>query len=119
MLRSTCGGKRGNNFYEFDSPWSVATLIDSSISYVLVADTNNQRIQFFTIRYNGQFLYQSTLLIKEKPYFIATSKLHFAVSCEKSLIKTFLIKDKLPIANINLNKIASTQSMRTNFDFLK
>jgi hypothetical protein len=112
MLRSICGGKRGNEHYEFDSPWSVATLIDNSISYILVADTNNQRIQFFTIEYDGEFLYQYTLLTKEKPYFIATNKLHFAVSCTKGLIKTFLIKGKIPIANINLNKIVSRQSKR-------
>jgi hypothetical protein len=112
MLRSTCGGKRGNDLYEFDSPWSVATFVDNSISNVLVADTNNQRIQCFTIGYNGQFSYKYTLTLKEKPYFIATSKQHFAVSCEKGIISTFLIKERNSIGNINLNKIVLTQSKR-------
>jgi hypothetical protein len=111
MLRSTCGGRRGNGINEFDSPWSVATSVhNSSSSNVLVADTNNYRIQFFTIGYNGQFLYEYTLTTKEKPYFIATSKQHFAVSCEKGFISTFLNERKTPVANINLNKISSTKS---------
>ncbi|CAF2394692.1 unnamed protein product [Rotaria sp. Silwood2] len=110
MLRSTCGGTRGNGLYEFDSPWSVAALIDNSSSNVLVADTNNRRIQFFTIEYNGQFLYQNSLVTKEKPYFIATSKKHFAVSCEKGFIITFLINKRTQVANINLKKISSIQN---------
>jgi hypothetical protein len=110
ILRSICGGRRGNGLYEFDSPWSVSTLLDNSSSNILVADTNNQRIQFFTIEYNGRFLHKYTLVTKEKPYFIATSKQHFAVSCEKSFIKTFLTKEKTQVANINLNKILSIQS---------
>ena len=114
MLRSTCGGKRGNGLYEFDSPWSVAALLDNSSSHVLVADTNNQRIQIFAIGYNGQFLHKSTILTQEKPYFVATSKQHFAVSCEKGFVSTFLVEGNTPVANINLIKIASTQSNRSN-----
>jgi len=110
MLRSTCGERRGNGLYEFDSLWSVAALSDNSSSNVLVADTNNQRIQFFTIGYNGQFLHDYTLVTKEKPYHIATSKQHFAISCEKGFISTFLAKGRSEVANINLNKIAPTQS---------
>ena len=110
MLRSTCGGNRGKDHYEFDSPWSVATLFNQSSPNVLVADTNNQRIQCFTIGYNGEFLYKYTLVTNERPYFIATSKEHFAVSCEKGFINTFRAKDRTLIANINLNKISSTES---------
>ncbi|CAF0768378.1 unnamed protein product [Rotaria sp. Silwood1] len=110
ILRSTCGEKRGNGLYEFDSPWSVAALIDKSSSNILVADTNNRRIQFFTIEYNGQFLHQHSLIIKEKPYFIATSKRHFAVSCEKNLIITFLANERTKVANINLKKISLIQN---------
>jgi hypothetical protein len=113
MLRSTCGEKRGSGPYEFDSPWSVAVLPNNSSLNVLVADTNNQRIQFFTIGYNGQFLYEYTLVTKEKPYHIATSKQHFAISCEKGFINTFLTKERSQVANINLNKIISTQSNTT------
>ncbi|CAF1068945.1 unnamed protein product [Rotaria sordida] len=111
ILRSTCGGKRGNGLYEFDSPWSIAELIDnSSSSNVLVADTNNRRIQFFSIGYNGQFLHKHCLITKEKPYFIATSKRHFAVSCEKCFIITFLTNQRTKVANINLKKISSIQN---------
>ena len=72
MLRSSCGGIRGNGSYEFDSPWSVASLFDNSSSDILVADTNNRRIQIFIIEYNGQFLYKKTLMTKEKPFFIVS-----------------------------------------------
>ena len=103
-------GTRGNGPYEFDSPWSVAALSDNSSSNVLVAGTNNRRIQFYTIGYNGEFLYKNTLITKAKPYFIATSKQHFAVSCERGSIITYLAKERTRIANISLNKIASIQS---------
>jgi len=110
MLRSTCGERRGNGLYEFDSPWSIAALSNNSSSNVLVADTNNQRMQFFTIGYNGQFLHDCTLITKEKPYHTATSKQYFAISCEKGFISTFLAKERSQVANIDLNKIASTES---------
>jgi hypothetical protein len=102
--RSKCGGKRGNGSYEFDSPWAIASLLDKSSSNVLVADTNNRRVQYFSIGYNDQFLYKHTFMTKEKPYFIATSNQHFAVSCEKGLIMTFLTKNKREIGDIDLNK---------------
>jgi hypothetical protein len=110
MLRSTCGGTRGNGPYEFDSPWSVAALLDNSTSNVFVADTNNRRIQVYIIGYNGQFIHKYTLNTKKKPYFIATSKQHFAISCEKGFINTFLAKERTQLAKINLNKISSISS---------
>jgi hypothetical protein len=114
MIRSTCGGKRGNGIYEFDSPWSVASLLDKSSSNILVADTNNRRVQYFSIGYNDRFLHKSTFLTKEKPYFVATSNQHFAVSCEKGLIICFLAKEKIQVTNIDLNKISSIQSKLQN-----
>jgi hypothetical protein len=110
MHRSTCGETRGNGLYEFDSPWSVASLLDKSSSNVLVADTNNRRVQYFSIGYDGQFLHKHTFITKEKPYFVATSYQHFAVSCEKGLIISFLAKAKLPVAIIDLNKASLKQS---------
>ena len=110
MLRSICGGKRGNDLYEFDSPWSVASLFDNTSSKLLVADTNNRRVQCFAIEFNGQFIYKHTFEVKEKPYFIGTSNRHFAISCEKGLIFTFLTKDKKQIANIDFNKISTISS---------
>jgi len=110
MFRSTCGGTRGNGPYEFDSPWSVAELIRNSSSNVLVADTNNRRIQCFLIGYKGRFIHKYTFITKEKPYFIATNKQHFAVSCEKGFIKTFLADEGIQIGNINLNKVLSIRS---------
>lgn len=112
MLRSTYGGKRGNQFDQFDSPWSVATLFDNSKSIVLVADSNNRRIQFLTIDYHRQFRYEHTLTLEDKPYFIATSKQHFAVSCEKGLIHTFRSKGRILVATIDLNQIFSTTSKK-------
>ncbi|CAF1417141.1 unnamed protein product [Rotaria sp. Silwood1] len=115
MLRSTCGGKRGNNIYEFDSPWSIASFFDkSSSSNILVADTNNRRVQHFLIEYNGKFLYKQTFITKEKPFFVGTSNQHFAISCEKGFIITFLIKRKIEIAKIDLNKTSIIQSSIQN-----
>ena len=116
MLRSTCGGVRGNGLYEFDSPWSIATLFNKSSSNILVADTNNRRIQFFTIEYNGQFLHKYSLTIKERPLFVATSKQYFAVSCENSFISTYLANNRIKIANINLSKILSIKGNSKLFD---
>jgi hypothetical protein len=110
MLRSTCGGTRGNGLYEFDSPWNVASLLDDSSSNVLVADTNNRRVQYFSIGYHGQFTYKHTFKTKEKPYFVATSNQHFAVSCEKGVILCFLAKQKIQVADIDLNRISWIQS---------
>ncbi|CAF2088724.1 unnamed protein product [Rotaria magnacalcarata] len=110
VLRSTCGGTRGDNLYQFDSPWSVATLNDNSSINVAVADTNNRRIQFFTIEHNGQFLYKYGLVTKEKPYFIATSKRYFAVSCENGIIITFSANERTELSKINFKKISSTQN---------
>ncbi|CAF1233349.1 unnamed protein product [Rotaria magnacalcarata] len=104
MLRSTCGGKKGNDLYEFDSPWSVASFIDGSSSKVLVADTNNRRVQCFSIGFHGEFMYKHTFVTKEKPYFVGTSNQHFAISCEKSLILTFSIKKRKQLATIDLNR---------------
>jgi hypothetical protein len=110
MLRSTCGETRGNGLYEFDSPWSIASLLDNSSSNVLVADTNNRRVQYFSIGYNGQFLHKHTFKTNEKPYFVATSDHHFAISCEKGVLMCFLAKQKKQVANIDLNKISFIQS---------
>lgn len=110
MLRSTCGGKRGSGLYEFDSPWNVASFTDGSSSKLLVADTNNRRVQCFSIGSNGEFLYKNTFTTQEKPYFVSTSNHHFAVSCEKAIILTFLIKKKLHVATIDLNRTSIIQS---------
>ncbi len=111
ILLSTCGGTRGKGPYEFDSPWSVASLIDrSSSSNVLVADTNNRRLQYFSIRHNDQFILKNTLITKEKPYFVTTNNRHFAVSCEKGLILSFLAKERIQMANIDLNRASFIQS---------
>ncbi|CAF1079115.1 unnamed protein product [Rotaria sordida] len=114
ILLSTCGGKRGHDLYEFDSPWSVASFYDKSSSNVLVADTNNRRVQYFTIEYNGKFLYKQSFLTKEKPFFVGTSKQHFAISCEKGLIITFLIKRKIQVAKIDLNRTSIIQNSIQN-----
>lgn len=89
----------------------MATLLDKfssssslSLPKILVADTNNRRIQCFSIEFNGQFLYEHTFKMKEKPYFIETSNRHFAVSCENGLIRTFLVKEKRSLAKIDLNR---------------
>jgi hypothetical protein len=113
MLRSTCGGTRGKGPYEFDSPWSVASFVNrssSSSSNVLVADTNNRRVQYFSIGYNDRFILKHTLITKEKPYFIATNNRHIAVSCEKGLVVSFLAKQRIQVANIDLNRAAFVQS---------
>ena len=115
MLRSTCGGKRGNGNYEFDSPWSVASFTDqqASINQILVADTNNQRIQIFSIGYNDRFLFKNSLTTKEKPYFLATSNVYFSVSCEKGLIISYLAKERIQVSIIDLNKTSFIKSKIT------
>ncbi|CAF2564925.1 unnamed protein product [Rotaria sp. Silwood2] len=110
MLSSTCGGKRGNDLYEFDSPWSVASFFERSLSNVLVADTNNRRVQHFLIEYSGKFLYKQSFITKEKPFFVGTSNQHFAISCEKGLIITYLIKRKMEVAKIDLNRTSIIQN---------
>jgi hypothetical protein len=112
IFLSTCGETRGKGPYEFDSPWSVATLLDrsSSSSNVLVTDTNNRRLQYFSIGNNHRFLLKHTLITKEKPYFVTTNNQHFAVSCEKSLIISFLAKERIQMANIDLNRASFIQS---------
>lgn len=110
MLLSTYGGTRGNGLDQFDSPWSVAAGFDRLKSNVLVADSNNRRVLFLTIGFQGQFRYQYSVSIKEKPFFIAISREHFAVSCEKSLIYTFRTDGTIPIATIDLNQIFPTPS---------
>jgi len=110
MLRSTCGGKRGNGPYEFDSPWSVASLFDKSSTDIMVADANNRRVQYFSIGYNDRLIHKHTFITKEKPYFVAASNQHFAVSCEKGLIISFLAKQKIQVANIDLNKASFIRS---------
>ena len=113
ILRSTCGGKRGNGSYEFDSPWSVASFIDrssSSSSNVLVADTNNRRVQYFSIGHDDRLILRHTLLTKAKPYFIATNNQHIAISCENGLILSFLAKQRIHLANIDLNRTPFIQS---------
>lgn len=112
MLRSTCGGNRGEGEYEFNSPWSVASLFDQTKNEILVADTNNQRIQLFHIEEDDyQFRYKLTLMIKEKPFYISTSKQHFAVSCQNGLISTFLANNKTHLTNININRILNRKSL--------
>mgnify|MGYP002388133573 CR=1 FL=1 len=110
MLRSTCGEHCGDSDYEFNSPWSVASLFDQTLPHVLVADTNNQRIQCFSNEYDYQFRFRYTLMMKQKPYYLATSKRHFAISCEKGLIYTFLAKDRTLLATVDFNKICSRKS---------
>jgi hypothetical protein len=114
MLRSKCGGTRGKGPYEFDSPWSVASLFDRSLSSsnVLVADTNNRRVQYFSIGHNDKFILKYSLITKEKPYFIATNNQHIAVSCENGLIVSFLAKQRLQVANIDLNRASFTSSKK-------
>lgn len=111
MLRSTCGGKRGNGPYEFDSPWSVISFVDQqSSTNILVADSNNQRIQLFTLGYNDQFLLKNTLMTKTKPYFLATNNIYFVVSCEKGLIISYLAKEGIQVSIIDLNKTSFIKS---------
>lgn len=112
MLLSTYGGTRGNGREQFDSPWSVATTFDKLKPNILVADSNNRRIQFLSIGFQGQFQYQHSLSIKEKPFFVATSREHFAVSCEKSVIYTYRTQGRIPIATIDLNQLFPTSSKR-------
>jgi hypothetical protein len=111
IFLSTCGETRGKGPYEFDSPWSVAALLDrSSSSNVLVTDTNNRRLRYFSIGNNHRFLLKSTLITKEKPYCVTTNNQHFAVSCEKSLILSFLAKARIQVASIDLNRASFIQS---------
>ncbi|CAF1007271.1 unnamed protein product [Adineta ricciae] len=107
MFRSTCGGTRGNGLYEFDSPWTVAEFIENSTSNILVADTNNRRIQCFTIGYRGKFIYKYTLTTKDKPLYLATTRHWLAVSCENGFLKTFFISEREEILNLNLNQLFS------------
>ncbi|CAF1249069.1 unnamed protein product [Adineta steineri] len=107
MFRSTCGGIRGNGFCQFDSPSNVVELIEDSSSYILVADTNNRRLQCFFIGYRGEFIHKYNIITKEKPYFIGTNKQFIAVSCEKGFINCYLTKENDQIAEINLNKLLS------------
>ena len=105
MLRSICGGTRGHGTYEFDSPSAVAASFDVSLpSTVLVADTNNRRVQYFTIRPNGDFSLADTRTITDKPVYIASSKEHLAVSCENAVILTFENKQRKILATIHLRK---------------
>ena len=106
MLRSICGGTRGHGTYEFDSPSAVATSFDeSSPSTVLVADTNNRRVQYFTIRPNGTFSLVNTRTITDKPVYIASSREHLAVSCENAVIITFENRKRKALATIHLRKL--------------
>lgn len=105
MLRSICGGRRGQGVNQFDSPSAVATSLDvSSPSTVLVADTNNRRVQCFTIRPNGDFSLANTLTFDDKPVYIASSREHLAVSCENAVILTFENKQRKALAIIHLRK---------------
>ena len=119
MLRSTCGGQRGNGQYEFDSPWNVAslTIVSNSSSWILVADTNNRRVQCFSIGYQDRFIYKQTLKTKEKPFFIATNNEHIAVSCENGVIETFLSEDRRQLARIELNKSTFMQKKKLSNAF--
>lgn len=90
-------------------------MFDSLSSSILVADTNNRRIQFFTIDYNGNFVYKYNIMTKEKPYFVGTSKRHFAVSCEKSFIVTYSANERIELSNINLKKITIIKTNISNF----
>jgi len=111
IFLSTCGETRGKGPYEFDSPWSVAALLDrSSSSNVLVTDTDNPRLQYFCIGNNHRYLLKHNLITKEKPYFVTTNNQHFAVSCEKSLILSFLAKERIQVVNIDLNRASFIQS---------
>lgn len=110
MFRSTCGGTRGNGLDEFDSPWSVAEFVENSSSNILVADTNNRRIQCFTIGYRGKFIYKYTLATKDKPFYLATTRHWLAVSCENGFLKTFYIPEREEILNLNLNQLFSIKS---------
>jgi hypothetical protein len=107
MLRSTCGGQRGTGPYEFDSPWCVASLFDVTSSNILVADTNNRRVQYFTIANDGQFIHKRSLSTKHKPYFLSTSHEHFAVSCEHGFVLCYSARDRKLVKRIDLTTISS------------
>ena len=116
MLRSICGGTRGHGTYEFDSPSAVARSLDVSLpSTVLVADTNNRRVQYFTIRPNGDFSLADTRTITDKPVYVASSKEHLAVSCENAVILTFENKQRKILATIHLRKRFAGQGNLVEF----
>lgn len=54
-------------------------------------------------------------MTKEKPYFVGTSKRHFAVSCEKSFIVTYSANERIELSNINLKKITIIKTNISNF----
>lgn len=111
MLRSTCGGKRGNGPYEFNSPWNVTSFLDhQSLTNILVADSNNHRIQIFTLGYNDRFLLKDSLITKQKPFFLATNNVYFVVSCEKGWIVSYLAKEKIEVSTIDLNRTSFIKS---------
>ncbi|UJR34941.1 hypothetical protein I4U23_027719 [Adineta vaga] len=113
MFRSTCGGTRGNDSYELDSPWHVTEFIENSSSNILVADTNNRRIQCFLIGHRGKFIYKYTLTTKDKPFYLATTKHWLAVSCENGFLKTFFIPEREEILNVNLNELFSIKTPKS------
>jgi hypothetical protein len=43
-------------------------------------------------------------------YFVTTNNRHLAVSCEKGLILSFLAKERIQMANIDLNRASFIQS---------
>lgn len=119
ILRSICGGISGNGDYEFNCPSNVAPqFISSASSNIIVADTNNRRIQFFLIQSNGEFRYQSTLLLKEKPIYLSSTLTHFAISCSNGSIVTYSNYQNEMIAMIDLKNISSLDEEKIRMAFL-
>ena len=104
ILRSTCGRERGRDLDQFDSPWSVTTLGATSNS-ILVADSNNRRLQSFKIGSQGEFLFQFSLITREKPFFVTSNERYFAVSCENGQILSYSTAGNISMANVNLRRM--------------
>ncbi|CAF1121733.1 unnamed protein product [Didymodactylos carnosus] len=105
-------GSHGRGLYEFDHPWGVASLSNSDI---LIADTNNKRLQCFYLGFNSRFIHKYTLLFDEKPYFVSTDiKNRFVVSCDNGLLQCFTKKRSL-ISKIDLLKCFQMKSVTQPF----
>ena len=114
MFRSSCGGRRGKGIFEFDSPWSVTSLFDKTMSNIVVADTNNRRLQHFAIGQNGRFIFKNSFQTNEKPFYVTSSEHYFAVSCERALIVSYSSKEKTLRTEIDLNKSRMIKSENEN-----
>lgn len=112
VIRSTCGGQRGSRLNEFDSPWSVVSLIDRTMPNLIVADSNNRRLQHFSISRNGKFMFRNSFPTKKKPFFLSSSRLYFAGSCEDATIVVFSVYEEKEKNEIDLNKIRILKSKK-------